>query len=88
MTIQSGAHTYQGQHMYVIRAWEEGNTCAEEEEEEYKSTRVQEYKSTRVQGQHTHMRRRPKIRKSHKLTRGLGFRVYELGFRVNGGVRV
>ena len=43
MTIQSGAHTYQGQHMYVIRAWEEGNTCAEEEEK-YKSTRVQEYK--------------------------------------------
>jgi len=35
--------------MYVIRAWEEGNTCAEEEEEKYKSTRVQEYKSTRVQ---------------------------------------
>ena len=38
--------------MHIIRARDEGNTYAEEEEEKYKSTTVQEYKSTRTT--HTH----------------------------------
>ena len=51
----------------MLRAREEGNTYAEEEEEKYKSTRVQEYKDnthTRVAGL-----------KSENHTNSTGFRV-------------